>query len=105
MNHKALCDALVEVSGTQILFHLIGLKTLAYKQVKHSLVCALTPEITGGGFHPPPFLLTILYKNSPTKRGLNSKQNTFLWRYVVFTILMTIHFFYKVGFYASMVSS
>ena len=34
-NHEVLRDALVEVSGTQILFHWIGFKKLAYKQLKH----------------------------------------------------------------------
>ena len=32
-----------EVSGTQILFHLIGLKN-----VKHNLVCALSTDIPNG---------------------------------------------------------
>ena len=53
VNHGVLRDALVEVSGTQILFHWIGLKKLAYKNVKHSLICAFTPEIPGGGVHHP----------------------------------------------------
>ena len=42
VNHGVLRDALVEVSGAQILLHWIGLKKLAYK-----LVFALTSEIPG----------------------------------------------------------
>ena len=44
-----LRDTLVEVSGTEILFHWIGLKKLAYKHVIYNLDCALYPEIPGGG--------------------------------------------------------
>ena len=50
MNHGVLCDTHVKISGTQIIFHWIGLKKLACKHVQHSFVCALTP----GGINPPP---------------------------------------------------
>ena len=41
VNHGDLLDVLVEVSGTQILFHLIGLEILACKHVKNNLVCIM----------------------------------------------------------------
>ena len=44
VKHGVLRDALVEVSGTQILFHWIGLKKLACKHVHYNIVCALYPE-------------------------------------------------------------
>ena len=34
---------------TRLVFHWIGLKKLVQKHVKHNLVCALSPEIPGGG--------------------------------------------------------
>ena len=44
----------MEVSGTQIPFHRIGLKKLANKHV-NNLVCALYPDIPwAGGSTPPP---------------------------------------------------
>ena len=58
VKHGVLRDAPVEVSETQILFHLIGLKKLAYTPVNYNIVCALYPEIPGGGggesITPPP---------------------------------------------------
>ena len=48
VNYGVLHDDLVEVPGTRICFHKIGLKNLAYKHVKNSLVSALSPEIPGG---------------------------------------------------------
>ena len=40
VKHGVLREALVEVSGTQILFHWIGLKKLASKYVNYNIVCA-----------------------------------------------------------------
>ena len=55
VKRAVLRDALVEVLETQILFHWIRLKKLAYKHVNYNIVCALYPEIPGGvGIHPPP---------------------------------------------------
>ena len=56
LKHGVVRDVLVEVSETQILFHWIGLKKLAYKHVNYNIVCALYPEIPGGGEleSPPP---------------------------------------------------
>ena len=56
VKHGVLRDAPVEVSETQILFHLIGLKKLAYTPVNYNIVCALYAEIPGGGGinNPPP---------------------------------------------------
>ena len=61
VNYGVLHDDLVEVPGTRILFHKIGLKNLAYKHVKNSLVSALSPEIPGGrgGFLVYPILVVL----------------------------------------------
>ena len=58
VKHGVLHDALVEVSETQILFHWIGLKKLAFNQVNYNIVHSAP--------HPQP----ILDKNSPTGIGL-----------------------------------
>ena len=39
VKHGVLRGALVEVSETQILFHWVGLKNLAYKHVNYNIVC------------------------------------------------------------------
>ena len=44
VKHGVLLDALLGVSETQILFHWIRLKKLAYKHVNYNIVCALYPE-------------------------------------------------------------
>ena len=49
VNHGVL-----EVSETQILFHCISLKKLAYSHVNYNIVCASYPEIPGGGESIPP---------------------------------------------------
>ena len=45
VKHGVLRDTLVEVLGTQILFHWIGIIKLAKKHVLYNLVCASYPEI------------------------------------------------------------
>ena len=62
VKHGVLHDALVEVSETQILFHWIRLKKLARKHVNYNIVCALYPEIPGGGDPPPPLTTYIRQK-------------------------------------------
>ena len=65
VKHGVLRDALVEVSGTQNLFHWIGLKKLVYKYVcelQHSLCIMFRDTIP----------LPILDKNSPTVIGLTN---------------------------------
>ena len=51
VKHGVLRDALVEVSGTQNLFHWIELKNGNY-----NIVCALYSEIPGGSEINPPNL-------------------------------------------------
>ena len=52
---NVIYGGLVDVSETPILLHWIGLKQLDYQHVNYNIVCALYPEIPGGGgLNPPP---------------------------------------------------
>ena len=79
MKHGVLHDALVEVSGTQNLFHWIGLKKLTYEDVNYNIVCALYPEIPGGGVESTPPPQPILDKNSPNRIGLSNLILIYVW--------------------------
>ena len=57
VKHGDLHGAPIEVTETQILFHWIGLKKLAYKLVNYNIVCGQYPEIPGEGVDPPPNLI------------------------------------------------
>ena len=70
VKHEVLCDALVEVSGTHILFHWIRLKNFAYKHVNYNIVSALYLEIPGGGSTPPQPMY--IRKKSPNWDRVNS---------------------------------
>ena len=68
VNHVVIRSTLAEVSGIQLLFHWIGLKKLVQKHVYHNLVCALSPEIPGGGeaeSSPPTYITYNAKKDQP----------------------------------------
>ena len=56
VNHGVLLDVLVEVSGTQFLFHWIGCKNLAYIWRYTSLYMHYLLRYQGGVKAPPPYI-------------------------------------------------
>ena len=62
VKHGVLLDALVEVSGTQLIFHWISLK-----HVNYNIVCALYPKIPWGGVKS---IHTISFELTCCLRGL-----------------------------------
>ena len=74
VNQGVLRDALVDILETQILFHWIGLKKLAYNIVHYHL----RYQRGWGRWNPPPPYLHILDEKRPTRirfKSLRPQQN------------------------------